>query len=205
VTEELDEKGQVRKRRQRHGRMMTRGGRLHGRSVQRNREGLSTEEGSGKESGVEETKSRKRTGSYPHKGEEIVLEEDLIKRFEYTLLGREMVHGRPAFVLRFKPRQNLPVKKIQDRVINRVSGKVWVDAEEFEIARLNFWLSGKVSFGMGLLGAMQELDIWIERVRLDAGVWLTGYTGGLINYRQLFNSRSIRWRERMSDFERVKK
>ena len=29
---------------------------------------------------------------------------------------------------------NLPVRQIADRLINQIAGKVWVDAQEFEVA-----------------------------------------------------------------------
>src|SRR3954463_5580404 len=61
---------------------------------------------------------------------------ELVGKYQFTMLGHESVNGRDAYMIGFEPRSgNLPVNHLVDRLINRLGGKIWVDEEDFEIAR----------------------------------------------------------------------
>src|SRR3954452_5958936 len=51
---------------------------------------------------------------------EFALNDDLLNRFEFTIAGREQLHGRPSLQIQFKPaNKKLPSRELKDRFINK--------------------------------------------------------------------------------------
>src|SRR5688572_20917690 len=74
------------------------------------------------------------------------LTKEFIARYTFELVGREMVAERESYVMSFKPvSDKLPVKQMTDRLLNRLTGKVWIDCREFEIAKAQIDLPGEVN------------------------------------------------------------
>ena len=76
---------------------------------------------------------------------------NLMKRFQFTLVGRETLNGRTIFVVDFKPlSKDLPVNQFADKFINKAAGRIWVDAEDYAIAQAQVHLTEQVN----VLGGM---------------------------------------------------
>jgi hypothetical protein len=129
---------------------------------------------------------------------------EILNRFDFKVQGRDTLNGRPVWVLTFKPRGNdLPENKIQDRVVNKMGGTVWVDAEEFEIAKADLHLIENVSLVGGIVGTLRRLNYQLERKRVDEGVWFTAKSEADIEGRQVVVSRHVKLREECTDFKKV--
>lgn len=101
-----------------------------------------------------------------------ILTPEVIGKYIYTLVDQVDLNGRSAFVVAFKPKhQNLPGKKLTDRVLNKAEGKLWIDAEEFELAQAQVRLNSEISVGGGLIGSLKRAAVTIERIRLPEGIW----------------------------------
>src|SRR6185369_13713805 len=97
---------------------------------------------------------------------------DLVKRFQFTLVGREMLNGRPTLVADFKPaNDHLPVNSFADRFINKAAGRVWVDEEDFAIAQGQLHLTQQVNVLGGLVGAVWKFNYDFTRMRTPEGYW----------------------------------
>jgi hypothetical protein len=134
---------------------------------------------------------------------QMIVDGDLIRKLEFKLVGREQINGRSTLVLAFKPKPNYTVKSLEDRVINKIVGKVWVDEDELEMAKLHLWLTDKVTLGFGLIGAMYQFQFNLDRIRMEDGSWLQQESDGVVEYRQLLNSKRVRWKERWTDFQKT--
>src|SRR5205823_3898986 len=76
---------------------------------------------------------------------ESFLTADLVARFDFTLACQEEVNGRQAFQLKFQPKNPAPPSHhIIDRFLDRMSGTLWIDTEDFEIARVDIRLGSQV-------------------------------------------------------------
>jgi hypothetical protein len=129
---------------------------------------------------------------------------EILSRFDFKVQGRDVIDGRPVWVLTFKPRSDdLPENKLQDRVVNKMGGTVWVDVEEFEIAKADVHLLTNVNLVGGIVGTLRKLDYVIERKRVDDGVWFTARSEADIEGREVVLSRHVRLREQYTDFKRV--
>lgn len=124
------------------------------------------------------------------------ISEDLLDRFEFSLIGREIINGRPALVIRFHPAsQKLPERSLKERFLNRTAGKVWVDEAEFLLAKARFYLTEKVNVIGGLVGAVHDFVCDFERERTEDGLWFTRAMNWHLEGRELFSRRTIDYRE----------
>src|SRR5690606_7060438 len=64
-----------------------------------------------------------------------------------------------------------------DRILARLAGRVWIDAADFELARVEARLQRPLRFWGGLVGSLDELDFDLTRVRLADGTWVNATLG----------------------------
>jgi hypothetical protein len=128
----------------------------------------------------------------------------LLDRFEFTVKERVRFNERNTLVLNFRPKSGkLPVQSMQDQIMNRLAGQVWIDEEEAEAAYLTVHLSETVSLGfLGVLASLKRCDLVFERKRMPDGVWVNTKHTMLILGRKLFSSMSYRITEESRDFAR---
>jgi hypothetical protein len=132
------------------------------------------------------------------------LSNDLFSRFQFTLAGREMVNGRAALVLDFKPRSNdLPERNIKDRFINKAAGRIWVDEEDTVLARADLHLAEKVNLLGGLVGAVNGFRYQFDRERTAEGLWFTRGVNWRLEGREVFVRRVIDFHEERSGVKKV--
>ena len=124
------------------------------------------------------------------------LNADLLKRFQFTLAGREVVDGRTALRFDFKPAPGeLPVHTLRDRVINKAAGRIWVDENEFALVKVDLHLTEPVNVIGGLVGAVRQCRYRFQRERTAEGLWFTKQVNWHLEGRQLFTSKIIDYDE----------
>jgi len=131
---------------------------------------------------------------------------DLLAKYQFTLVDRKLVHGRPAYVIDFQPRSGtLPVRQIADRLLNQLAGKVWIDEQEFEIARAELGSQSKVTLGgvMEVLGSLKRFSYVLERTRLQDGIWFNRVANGDFECRKLLDNTHVKTRSETSGFHRI--
>jgi len=135
---------------------------------------------------------------------ELELNEELVSKYQFDLTGRELVNGRPAFVLSFQPRSaDLPVNRRLDRLLNKLAGKVWIDEKDYEICRVDLHLAENVSAWGGMLASVRKFLFRLEQTKLDGAVWLPSFVDGYIDGRILIRSLHMRLKQQNSDFRRI--
>ncbi|PYI86629.1 MAG: hypothetical protein DME26_08700 [Verrucomicrobia bacterium] len=124
------------------------------------------------------------------------LNADLLKRFQFTLAGREVVDGRTALRIDFKPVPGeLPVHTLRDRFINKAAGRIWVDENEFALVKVDLHLTEPVNVIGGLVGAVRQCRYRFQRERTAEGLWFTKQVNWHLEGRQLFTSKIIDYDE----------
>ena len=96
---------------------------------------------------------------------------DIISRFDFTLIGEENVEGRRAYVIEFGPHKKLPIRQLMDPFINRATGTVWIDQEDYAISKARFHLNSPVKAAYGVVGELNEFSCKISRSRTLEGYW----------------------------------
>lgn len=135
---------------------------------------------------------------------DIRLDDDLLGRFTFTIVGRETVNGRSALVLEFKPKPGkLPERSFRDKFINKAAGRVWIDEEDYAVARADLHLIDKVNVVGGLVGAVWQFDYRFDRERTPERLWFTRQVRWHLEGREVLVRRTVDYFEERTDVRKV--
>jgi hypothetical protein len=137
------------------------------------------------------------------KSRSLVFGEELLSRYQYKLIGEEFLGGRKAWILEFNEKASAPEEGILDKLLNAMHGRIWVDQQDYELAKLEGHLGRKVSFFGGIAGAIEKLDLQLVQKRVDAAAWLTEALTLDFAGRKLLSSIHLRCLENCSEFRKV--
>ena len=206
ITEELDDKGRVKERKQKRYQVLFHSGLSYLKLMKVEGQNLSAGE-LRKQEDQELAERQKLTQRKFAKGgdnRENFLTPELVAKYRFTLIGSECVHGRPAYELKFEPKApDLPVKQMIDRLLNHLSGTVWIDEEEFEIAKAEIHLDSEVTLWHGVLASLKRFTLSLERTRIDNGVWFNRAATGDFEGRRLFDPTRIRIKSESNGFRKL--
>ncbi len=206
VDEILNKDGSLRERREKLYEVIPIEGVPYYRLVQKNGKPLSPEES--QQEAEHEKKFRQKLaedkGKKARDEDEIELNEELFSKYRFAMAGEEEVNDRPAYVLAFAPKSDdLPVKRRVDRLLNKVTGKLWVDERDNELAKAEVHLTQPVTLLFGILASLRTFNGTLEQTKVDEGVWLPSRFGGYFEGRIGFKTVHQRGSERFSNFARV--
>jgi hypothetical protein len=130
---------------------------------------------------------------------------ELLDRYQFEVKERVMLSNRPTLVLTFKPKGGeLPSGTVQDKLLNGMAGRLWIDEGDADTVRLVVSLEEPVSFGwLGLLGSLNRCDLCLERQRMPDGVWINAKQELLLHFRKLTAMTRSRVIEESSGFRKV--
>jgi len=207
VTEKLDSDGSVKERRERVYHVIPIDGVPYSRLIQKDGKPLSPaelEKEQQRERGVREKLAQHQHQEPDDDDDEIAFNEELVSRYHFETVGQETINGRSAYALTFKPKGNdLPERRRIDRLLNKLAGKIWIDQQEYEIAKVEASLLEGVKMWGGVLASIRRFDLRFEQTRVDEGVWLQSRFSGHIDGRYLFNSLRVNSAEQWSNFRKV--
>ncbi len=128
---------------------------------------------------------------------------ELIARYNFEVLRKDLYQDRKTWVLDFRPKSSNPEKTIPDRIYNRLAGRIWVDDEDAEIAKLDVHLTEDLQLGwLGMLGSLKECHLILERQRMPDAIWVNAKQCAALVGRKLFKSFRFRATEESSGFHR---
>ncbi len=131
---------------------------------------------------------------------EVMFNEELIDRYVFSLVGEETWRNRSSYKILFRPRDgNLPVRRRVDRALNKARGQVWIDAETFEAARVEFELIDRVRLWWGALGTIVEARGSLDRAPVSDDIWVQiqyeTYTDVRVLFRRTRRAELRQWRD----------
>ena len=139
------------------------------------------------------------------KKSDILLNEDLVSRFQFTVTGREPVNGRPAFVVDFVPaNKKLPERNLKERFINKAAGRIWIDAADYSLVKADLHLTQQVNVAWGLVGAVWKFNYSFERKRTSDGLWFPSRVDWHLEGREVVVNRIVDYHETTSEVQRVR-
>lgn len=203
VTEDMDMRGRVKDRKEKLYQVSVTSGLSSLKLLQMNGQKLSSAELKKQEDKEAAERQKMTDGKLGQKGGDVredFLTADLVAKYRFTLTEEKMLNGRAAYVLNFEPRNGLTVKTFTDRFANQIAGTVWIDKEDFEIARAEVHLLGEVTLWGGMIGALKHCRYTLERARMPDGAWFNSLSHGIFEGRKLMESMMIRTRSESSNF-----
>ncbi len=201
-TEEFDASGKIREHKRKIYQVMTKAGLSSARLVEVN--GHPPAQADLKKQADHELSLRQILGepkSARTANNDNFLTPELAERFEFSYLDEVLLNGRPTYRLSFQPKYpGLPVHRIVDRLLNRISGTLWIDAAEFELAQAEVQLRSEVDLLGGIAGCLRRLDYTLSRTRMAEGIWLNSFSSGDFEGRKLLESLHIRTKTQSTNF-----
>ena len=89
--------------------------------------------------------------------------------------------------MEFSPKsRDLPIRRRQDYLLNKLAGKVWVDEKDFDIVKAEARLTERTRVFWGLLGNIEKADLYFEQTRVGDGVYLPMRLSFFMDGRKLF-------------------
>ena len=130
---------------------------------------------------------------------------ELLGRYQFAVEKRMVLSNRSTLVLTFKPREgDLPCARVQDRVLNQIAGRLWIDEADADVAKVEANLVEPISLGwFGCLGSLSRCDISLDRQRMPDGVWANTRQALLIHCRKLATPMRFRATEVSDGFQKV--
>ena len=205
VTEELDSAGKVKERKEKVYQVSFEKGRTRSKLMAVNGKPAANADVK-KQSETEQTGKQLIGDSKSRHGEqrENFLTAEIVARFDFKLVAESVLNGRTAYEITFQPKSpQPPVRHMMDRLLNRVAGTLWIDAEEFELARADIKLGSAVNLLGGVIGSLKKLVYTMTRTRLADGIWLRTSSSGDFEGRKLVDAMRIKTRSHSTDFKLV--
>jgi len=136
---------------------------------------------------------------------EDLINPDLVKRLNLTMVDREMINGRPTLVVDFKPVSNdLPVFNIKDRVINSIAGRAWIDEQDYQLEKAELHLTQKLTVLGGIVGSVSRFTFSFERDRTPDGYWYTRSLNWHLEAHEATVPRVVDHTEEVSDLQKIR-
>jgi hypothetical protein len=200
LTLDLDKKQNVKKREELKYWMKLIDGALYPFLLEKNGQALTPEERKQEEEKEAAFRNKSEAKEEKKKSNSILakINDETASRFDYQISGREVLKGRPACLITISPKPGLKSKTIEEQVMARLAGKVWIDEGDYSVARLEVRLLQPVQFGLGILGSVSEFELKIDRTWLGEKDWENSKVSAWVQFRILFDPTRIRYEETIS-------
>jgi len=205
ITEELDASGKVKERKEKLYEVVVDSGLTYLKLVEVNGKSLPPDELKKQEERElrdREKLAQKKTSNGGDDRENFLTRE-LVAKYDFAIVDKRLINNRPAYVLAFQPKPGLAIKQAADRLLNQLIGKLWIDEQEFEIARIEIRLQSEVTLWGGVLASLKRFTFTLGRTRLEDGVWFNTASTGDFEGRKLLDSARIRTQSESTNFRRV--
>ena len=93
--------------------------------------------------------------------------QQLAPRFDYVLTGETPVRGRACYVVEYSPRRDQSAETREEKVINGLHGRFWIDKGTFEILQGEGSLARPVT--VALFGSVTRMDFAFHTQTLPGG------------------------------------
>ena len=208
VSQKLNKNGEVEETTERVLQPVLIQGKVYSRLVSKNGKALDAEDQ--KKEAEREKKFRenlakpKKASDDDDDDDDVQINEELVSRYNFAVIRKEAVGDRPAYLLTFLPRPNvkLPEKRRMDRVLNRLEGQVWIDAQNYSLLKVDMHLTEPTTLMAGL-GSVRSLDFMIEMMQVAPDVVVPREIAVSFEGRQLFKSMRVKQKGRFSDYRKI--
>jgi len=201
VAEELDSAGKVKEHKEKVYQVTFRDGATYAKLVEVN--GRAPGQADLKKQAENESNASQMTGSKSKKGNsrENFLTPEIVERFDFSLVGQTNFNGRATYLIAFQPKSPAPASHhVVDRLLDRISGMVWIDAQEYEMARAELQLGSEVNLLGGVVGSLKKLVYSMTCTRIDEGLWFRTSSFGDFEGRKLIDAMRIKTSSRAMNF-----
>ena len=99
---------------------------------------------------------------------------------------RERFRGQDVLVFDFEPNPDFKAHKLEEKVVQKLAGVVWIDEKAHDVARLEAYFVGDMKFAGGLVANLQKGTSFVmEQQFINDEVWLPTYLEAHVGARVL--------------------
>ena len=130
--------------------------------------------------------------------------EVFLRACQFVNPRRERFRGQDVLVFDFEPNPEFKPHNLEEKVVQKLAGVVWVDEKAHDVARLEAYFVGDVKLAGGLLANVQKGTSFVfEQAYINNEVWLPTYMEGHIGARVLLvKGFKMSFLTRYSDYKR---
>ena len=96
---------------------------------------------------------------------------EVLKAFDFHLVGEEIVAGRPAYVLQATPHPGYQANGKYGKLFSKVEGKLWIDKQNFGWIKVDGQVTQSFSIGLFVARVQQGSHIILEQTCVGDAVW----------------------------------
>lgn len=112
--------------------------------------------------------------------------EVFLRACQFVNPRRERFRGQDVLVFDFEPNPEFKPHKLEEKVVQKLAGVVWVDEKAHDVARLEAYFVGDVKLAGGLLANVQKGTSFVfEQAFINNEVWLPTYMEAHVGARVL--------------------
>lgn len=128
----------------------------------------------------------------------------LMDRYDTTLLGTEVVRDHACWVLSFAPRDGrLPDNRRMDKALNRSTGRLWIAQDDYGVARVSFEMQRPFRYVWGLVATLRSATGRLDYARIDRNLWAPARFDLQLDLRVFFKGIRRRIRQVWSEHSRI--
>jgi len=132
-----------------------------------------------------EAKEEKEKEEGKDNGEDVGIE-TFLRACQFVNPRHERFRGQDVLVFDFEPNPEFKAHKLEEKVVQKLAGVVWIDEKAHDVARLEAYFVGDMKFGGGLVANLQKGTSFIlEQQFINNEVWLPTYNEAHIGARVL--------------------
>ena len=130
--------------------------------------------------------------------------EVFLRACQFVNPRRERFRGQDVLVFDFEPNPEFKAKKLEEKVVQKLAGVVWIDEKAHDVARIEAYFVGDMKFAGGLLANLQKGTSFVqEQEFINNEVWLPTYEEAHVGVRVLLvKGFKINQVTRYSDYKR---
>ena len=130
---------------------------------------------------------------------------DFLRAEKFTNPRRALFRGQEVIAFDFAGNPDYKAKKKIDRIIQKLTGEMWVDEQAREVARLEARFAESVKVGGGLLASVHKGSNFIfEQEKINGEVWLPSYAEVHLSARIVFVNLKRNFVDRYSDYKKFR-
>jgi hypothetical protein len=112
--------------------------------------------------------------------------EVFLRACQFVNPRRERFRGQDVLVFDFEPNPEFKAHKLEEKVVQKLAGVVWIDEKAHDVARLEAYFVGDMKFAGGLLANLQKGTSFVfEQAFINNEVWLPTYEEAHVGVRVL--------------------
>lgn len=112
--------------------------------------------------------------------------EVFLRACQFVNPRQERFRGQDVLVFDFEPNPEFKAHKLEEKVVQKLAGVVWIDEKVHDVARLEAYFVGDMKFAGGLFANLQKgTSFVLEQAFINNEVWLPTYEEAHVGVRVL--------------------